>query len=321
MVYEMKEWVNVPNPSEFTPEQLDSFPRFDALNMNRIEFGVNKAVSHSVNKNNPHDVTVEQIGAMSKTEAIDGQDILNLKKEGFYYSTRTINVPTSEVAGYIRIQVATSENYRVIYWRPYNSTIEYMNVLKGGTWLGWVEMFTSQGGTLTGHLVFENLKSFHALKKGRTIGDVVHDVTVGVSSDGSSTMEHYTGGVVDGRLELTNVDGNYAALRVRGNSSGVSYRVFGEHNKPVGSYIGNGGKSKRTITINGICNNLLIWGDNNLGIITATGGIVKTNNASALSISPSSYIVSNGSLVINLSNSEYNYLFNSDGITYYYQVL
>ena len=45
MAYTKKTWVNVPDPSKFTKEQLDSFPRFDADNMNRIEEGIEEHIN------------------------------------------------------------------------------------------------------------------------------------------------------------------------------------------------------------------------------------------------------------------------------------
>lgn len=98
MDYTKKEWVNVPDPSKFTEEQLNSFARFDANNMNRIESGINEVytpiytestklttltsgekigiafgkvkkaiselISHLSNKKNPHEVTAAQAGAL-----------------------------------------------------------------------------------------------------------------------------------------------------------------------------------------------------------------------------------------------------------------
>jgi hypothetical protein len=40
MSYDKKTWVNVDDPSKFTNDQLNEFPRFDADNMNRIEAGI-----------------------------------------------------------------------------------------------------------------------------------------------------------------------------------------------------------------------------------------------------------------------------------------
>lgn len=40
MAYDKKMWVNVDDPSKFSSDQLNSFPRYDAENMNRIEDGI-----------------------------------------------------------------------------------------------------------------------------------------------------------------------------------------------------------------------------------------------------------------------------------------
>ena len=70
MAYTKKTWVNVPDPSKFTDDELNSFPRYDAENMNRMEDGIDEAVNHIDvslthlnSKNNPHNVTTGQIGA------------------------------------------------------------------------------------------------------------------------------------------------------------------------------------------------------------------------------------------------------------------
>ena len=51
-------------------------------------------------------------------------------------------MPTPSPSGYLRVEYA-DENYKVIYWRAYNSHDEYVNVLDNGKWRGWVEMFHS----------------------------------------------------------------------------------------------------------------------------------------------------------------------------------
>ena len=43
MDFVKKEWVNVPDPSQLTEEELNQLPRFDADNMNRIEDGIDNA--------------------------------------------------------------------------------------------------------------------------------------------------------------------------------------------------------------------------------------------------------------------------------------
>ena len=47
MAYDKKTWINVDDPSKFTSDQLNSFPRYDADNMNRIEDGIEAALNYN----------------------------------------------------------------------------------------------------------------------------------------------------------------------------------------------------------------------------------------------------------------------------------
>lgn len=75
MVYERKTWKNVPNPDEFSPEELASLPRFDEDNMNRIEEGIEEALtSGAIGKN----ATVTSGGAIgSGASANEGGSVGN----------------------------------------------------------------------------------------------------------------------------------------------------------------------------------------------------------------------------------------------------
>ena len=270
--------------------------------------------------------TAEDVGALSKTIVINNQDILEITKDGLYYSTRSINVPTSEAAGYVRVQTNAYSDYRVVYWRPYNSTTEYANVFKNGTWLGWNGILTDKGGTLTNHLEFNNLNAFQVLRKGRTIGDVNHYVVLGTSSNGASTIEHYTGDVLDGRLELMNVAGNTAALILRENSGGKQKALFGEHNKPSGSYIGNGSDTKRTINVGGVGSILGVWclkagtsgAMNIFGYVHPAGmTMCPTEGSDVVSYTDKYISFKDGILTISTASMHVN----QNGIEYYYQVL
>lgn len=86
--------------------------------------------------------TSADVGAVSKLRNLNGRDILNVNEEGLYYCINTINMPTTSPSGYLRVEYA-DENYKVIYWRAYNSHNEYVNVLDNGEWLGWVETLHS----------------------------------------------------------------------------------------------------------------------------------------------------------------------------------
>lgn len=55
MAYDKRTWVNVDDPSKFTSDELNSFPRFDATNMNRIEEGIDAHIKDASVHNNATD--------------------------------------------------------------------------------------------------------------------------------------------------------------------------------------------------------------------------------------------------------------------------
>ena len=117
MAYTKKTWVNVPDPSKYTNDELNSFPRYDAENMNRIEDGV-------------------EIGA--STIVLDGEDILSVTVNGQYYTRNCINTPV-QANGYMRV-ICYNDLYRTVEWTRNGVRSKYLNILKEGNWLGWTEI-------------------------------------------------------------------------------------------------------------------------------------------------------------------------------------
>ena len=153
--YTRETWENVPDPSKYDGD-LNSLPRFDADNMNRIENGIENALH----------LTADDIGALSKTMHITNQDILSITVDGLYYCYSASNVPTELKNGYVRVHTCNNK-YRVVCWRPAYSYVEHINILQDGVWLGWVETFTNQGGTISG----KTLKIYNGT------GDITSDST------------------------------------------------------------------------------------------------------------------------------------------------
>lgn len=99
------------------------------------------------------------------------------------------------------------------------------------------------------------------------------------------------------------------------------YRIFGEHNKPSGSYTGNGSSATRTIDIGGVGNILYITSPYGFGFVTADGGffIQASYDTSSYVVSYSSSYIKfvDGVLTIKTSNSYVN----SSSYAYTYRVL
>jgi hypothetical protein len=94
------------------------------------------------------------------------------------------------------------------------------------------------------------------------------------------------------------------------------YTIFGEHNKPSGSYTGNGSDTSRTIDTGGIGGILYVWSDHCSGLITIHGAIYWSGFSGYVTNSSVKF-ATDGVLTISTSS---NY-FNANGVTYHYQVL
>ena len=99
------------------------------------------------------------------------------------------------------------------------------------------------------------------------------------------------------------------------------YNIYGEHNKPSGSYTGNGSSATRTIDIGGVGNILYITSPYGFGFVTADGGffIQASYDTSSYVVSYSSSYIKfvDGVLTIKTSNSYVN----SSSYAYTYCVL
>ena len=92
------------------------------------------------------------------------------------------------------------------------------------------------------------------------------------------------------------------------------YNIYGEHNKPFGSYTGNGSATKREIAIGGIGYALLIHSQYGFVLATPSGSIIRMD--SSITATSNAYYM-NGKLTITSTDNNLN----ENGITYYYQCL
>lgn len=102
-----------------------------------------------------------------------------------------------------------------------------------------------------------------------------------------------------------------------------TYNIFGEHNKPDGSYTGSTA-SERTVNIGGKGSILLISSDNGMVLVSNRGGIYKGSSDTTVYGFDSQVVrFYDGVLTINTdANGGHNArLLNTEGYTYWYQVL
>jgi hypothetical protein len=116
-------------------------------------------------------------------------------------------------------------------------------------------------------------------------------------------------------LDANAATGRELSVALKGGGSNV---IFGEHNKPSGSYTGNGSATQRTVTVGGIGEVLTITSDTGMALVTNRGAICLNRQTGVLS-GLKSYEVNyqNGVLTIAIADA----FVNGSSIAYWYQVL
>ena len=179
----------------------------------------------------------------------------------------------------------------------------------------------TSGGTLTGQL-FINNTSVNGFLKMRTVGGVAAQAGFGIANKENKPALS---------MELTDeatrkLIGHFythkdIGARIAG-ADGSDKALFGEHNKPIGKYTGNGSREERTIATGGIGNMLLIWNDTNEQVVIALPhcGIYTNPDAddASLTVKLSTRIsYENGVLTFDGAADTYN----ADGVVYRYQCI
>ena len=98
------------------------------------------------------------------------------------------------------------------------------------------------------------------------------------------------------------------ALKMQNTIDGSTnlYNIFGEHNKPSGSYNGTGSSTSRTIKTGGLSDVIEIHG-NGYSMIVCPNGAICVNNAGTVTGIPATEIFfANGNLTITSDNAKFN---------------
>lgn len=255
--------------------------------------------------------TASDVGAVRKTITLSNVSVLEQTEEGEYYITSAKDVPTTSNAGYLRVVTRPNvTTYRKIYWQPYLSKIEYSNVLNNGTWLGWTTVgdFMADGSVaMSGNLITSKSTTRQAVVEMSSGGNLnLYNIATGDYSNSS-------------RLHLqpeTNDLSGILRLAFYKNAVESSYRIFGEHNKPSGSYTGNGSATERTIDTGGIGEVCIISTGTTCGLLT-NGGFIGKNGTTVVTLPKTEACFEAGKIKLATANATVNY----NGSTITYQVI
>lgn len=180
-------------------------------------------------------------------------------------------------------------------------------------WTEWVRLFTTDGGTLTNNLTIERDTWCRIYLKNKNTGDVSY---LAATTGGNAV---YIGREANGdkpRTELYVSCDEGLEKAVFLNYDNSEYKIFGEHNKPSGSYTGNGDATSRAIITGGIGDAICVRGNGYTFFVGYNGGIGIQNNATdPVGFGKPAMSFLNGVLTLQQNN-----ILNANGIKYNYQV-
>lgn len=185
------------------------------------------------------------------------------------------------------------------------------------------EVVSNKGGEMTGPITNVNSTSFAALHKQRVVNQKTYYASIGTGAmDGHATGAIELAEIVDGeRKMLSRLDVCKSKVVYRSESNEIK-EIFGEHNKPTGTYVGNG--KERRIYVGGIGSVLYIYSDDATyqALITPKTGFgwlfpLYSDGTVVELFYSDAYFDGGGYLNVENSNS----LINLSGETYHYVLL
>ena len=287
---------------------------------------------HTLNKNNPHDVTAEQVVSLKIYNSFSA---INAKLGKEFNSTTPIAdiikaMPnnTGLVADIrddaLSVYPSTYGTLTIYKIREQRVSVMYKDWNRYVLWLGdYTEengfkgfkriitdksefSLTFENADLQRPIVMKNNNQYYAVEKHRLVDSRPCRMDVGLGSDPSAVMQIAIGeqGAEQApdsytqRLALMS-DGVEFLSKSEDGKTTNRYKMFGQHNKPSRTYVGDG--NTREIDTGGLGSLLLLWVDNepkwfrlvtpHFSVIfsdsgSGIGGIGVTFNAGKLKITP-----------------------------------
>ena len=266
-------------------------------NVDVIDGKLKEHDDHSSDTSNPHNVTADQLvysnAELSATNMKDAMDEIiengiNKIPDGVVYTKDDGEEVTPEL---ILNDADTFGGHRPEYYAKADEVLPLDgSVPMSGRWLG----LNNGMGTFSSNAEAITMNAYSEVGGNRRILAVYNDVAV---PNVANAIELMTQDVASGAWK--------------------SYKLFGEHSKPTGSYTGNGDATKRTIALNGVGTAVLVYTSASpyrMAIVSNAGFIGKNGTT----VIADSYVYgTGGQLTIQTTNA----LFNENGVTYHWRVL
>lgn len=240
---------------------------------------------HIDNKNNPHQVTAEQIGAfteesLTKEKILTKIKVLDIAHGGT--GANTADMALRYLGGdYIFIQ-RTATNDSGITESDANT-------------------MTKTGVVLTPTSGTKNFPDFFSKNKGADNGRktlICFNIGNPTDYNGYIAFDHYS-----------------EEFAMRMGTGKAWRRVLTDKNKPMGTYSGNGNLKSRAINASGFGNVIVVYSQLGIAIVTPNGAIVTENGGTSTYLSSTEAMYLNGVMTLATTNKTLN----ASGYTYRYE--
>lgn len=175
----------------------------------------------------------------------------------------------------------------------------------------WVGFLPLTGGTLSGHLQATTAVGFSL---GELADYGMGELQIRIKDRTNNANIRYIS--LD---DMTLMSKMSDALKLVDFKDGyyTSHKIFGAHNKPYGSYTGNGSTAERIINTNGIGRGILVFSEKGTAWVSNKGAVKQLSNGTISGLSYNKVIAWDGTMKL-YTNDE---VLNASGINYDYQVL
>lgn len=279
----------------------------------------------ATNKIRKHDVdlSASDVGALPIIDANSANydmDVVIKDKSlnGLVYKTgsTTLGTPYAKgitgLADALILNISSSVNYGAQFAfvsGGQGSNPMYWRTLRGGEISNWSTGFLPLvGGTLIGAELFFN-NGLGRIASGSTAIQIETRNDVGDTNNRRFISLNNP----SGKSEF----GDSLILSQIVNGTQRSVKLYGEHNKPSGSYTGNGDATSRTINTGGLGHALIVYSTSGFNCLVTYYGAWCFNTTSQIALGYTNVHFRNGDLTLMTTETALN----RNGTTYFYQVL
>lgn len=125
--------------------------------------------------------------------------------------------------------------------------------------------------------------------------------------------------VINNPIATTNLVKALTINNYDADGAGKAYNIYGEHNKPYGTYTGNGSTAERTIATGGLGGVVVLWCDTYVGFVFSGHGVFFGSGNTYSNYVTTDIKYAGGSGTITMTDKSDR--FNGSGVEYHYLVI